>query len=224
MGCSRLLCGTVEVKGASVRSGSDPRAPSGSPRRRREPSLHAARRRRRRCHDAGGDLIVLRPGHPCLRGSGSPRRSRPSGCACRYPRPVCRGCRARRASSRTTFRACRHWACSRERPARRCAGAGGLASRPRVRGERVRCPRAAVAVAEDGDEAPEALPRPRRAAGPGSRTARQVGIDTAMETTAGPVIRCSVRRARALVRDRGGRSPSGGRPSGRGELRSASNA
>ena len=39
-----------------------------SPRSDSHPSLHTALRCRRRCRDAGGDLIVLRPGHPRLLG------------------------------------------------------------------------------------------------------------------------------------------------------------
>ena len=62
---ARALRGT----GASDRRSSDPPAPRPLPRRGAHASLYAALRWHRGGHDAGGDLIVLRPGHPRLRGS-----------------------------------------------------------------------------------------------------------------------------------------------------------
>ena len=50
------------------------------------------------------------------------------------------------------------------------------------------------------------------------------GSIRATETTAGPVIRHSLRRAPDRARGRGGRHPRGGRPAGRCGLRSPSNA
>ena len=73
-----------ELIGASARGGSAPRASCPPRRRARRPSPHAALRRHHRGHDAGGDLVVLRPDHPGPSASaGPPRRSRASACASR---------------------------------------------------------------------------------------------------------------------------------------------
>ena len=88
----------------------------------------------------------------------------------------------------------------------------------------------AVAVTEDGDEASQVLGGVARAVArdepldwsPGTRA--NSGSIRATETTAGPVIRRSIRRVPVRARGRGGRHPSGGHPAGRGGLRSPSNA
>ena len=88
----------------------------------------------------------------------------------------------------------------------------------------------AVAVAEDGDEAPQVVGRTARVVAgdesphPGPGPACQVGLDTGDGDHRGaghPPLATACSRPRT---GRGGRHPRGGHPAGRGGLRSPSNA
>ena len=149
-----------------------------------DPSLYAALRRHRGGPDPGGDLIVLRPGHPRRRGPLDRREDRErqrvhvdvldqlvGSLGLEEPVHVQRAGGvgtglARESGLNGDVRAQAVWRTGREYPAHAFDGLGQ-----------------AVAVTEDGDEALQVLGVARVVAGdeslhPGPGSARQVGLDT----------------------------------------------
>ena len=193
------------------------------------PSLYAALRRRRRRHDAGGDLIVVRPGHQCLRSSLDRREDRErqpvhvdvldqlvGGTGLEKPVHVQRAGRvgaglARESDLNGDVRAQAVWRTGREYSAHAFDGLGK-----------------AVAVTEDGDEASQVLGGVARAVArdeplnPFPGTACQLWSIRATETTAGPVIGRSTLRAPDCVWGRTSRHQRGDRTCECAGLRSSS--